>query len=114
VLLLVTMAFHAFFGVSLTTSEVLLAPRWYGLMGRDWGADAITDQQYGGAIAWGVGEFPVLVLAIAVLVAWRRDDARIASRQDRKSVRTGDADLTEYNAMLGGLADSDASPRERP
>ena len=106
------MAFHAFFGVSLTASEVLLAPRWYGLMGRDWGADAITDQQYGGSIAWGLGEFPVLVLAIGVLVAWRGADARTAKRQDREAVRTGDADLAEYNAMLGGLADSEAPPRD--
>lgn len=111
-LLFATMAFHAFFGVSLTASEVLLAPRWYGLMGRDWGADAITDQQYGGSIAWGLGEVPVLVLAIGVLVAWRGADARTAKRQDREAVRTGDADLTEYNAMLGGLAESDAPPHD--
>ncbi|WP_291380232.1 cytochrome c oxidase assembly protein [Demequina sp.] len=109
-LLFATMAFHAFFGVSLTSSEVLLAPRWFGLMGRDWGADAITDQQYGGSLAWGLGEFPVLILAIGVLVAWRRADARTAKRQDREAERTGDADLEEYNSMLGGLADSDDAP----
>ncbi|HZL80976.1 MAG TPA: hypothetical protein VFC06_03390 [Demequina sp.] len=39
-------------------------------------------------------------------------DARTAKRQDREAVRTGDADLAEYNAMLGGLADSDAPPRD--
>ncbi|MCB2412215.1 bifunctional copper resistance protein CopD/cytochrome c oxidase assembly protein [Demequina sp. TTPB684] len=110
-LLFATMAFHAFFGVALTSSEVLLAPRWYGLMGRDWGADAITDQQYGGSIAWGLGELPVLILAIGVLVAWRRADARTAKRKDREAERSGDADLGAYNAMLGGLA---ASEDERP
>jgi putative copper resistance protein D len=109
-LLFATMAFHAFFGVSLTSSEVLLAPRWFGLMGRDWGADAITDQQYGGSLAWGLGEVPVLVLAIGVLVAWRRADARTAKRQDREAERTGDADLGEYNAMLSGLSASDDTP----
>jgi putative copper resistance protein D len=110
VLLFATMAFHAFFGVALTSSEVLLAPRWYGLMGRDWGADAIQDQQFGGAFAWGLGEFPVLILAIGVLVAWRRADARTAVRLDREAVRTGDADLTAYNAMLGKLSKSDEDP----
>lgn len=107
VLLFATMAFHAFFGVALTTSQVLLAPRWYGLMGRDWGASAIADQQYGGAYAWGLGEFPVLILAIGVLVAWRSADTRIAKRLDREAVRTGDADLNAYNSMLGSLSRSD-------
>ena len=110
VLLFATMAFHAFFGVALTSSEVLLAPRWYGLMGRDWGADAIRDQQFGGAFAWGLGEFPVLILAIGVLVSWRTADARTAKRLDREAVRTGDADLTAYNSMLGRLAKSDEEP----
>lgn len=112
-LLFATMAFHAFFGVALTSSTVLLAPRWYGLMGRDWGADAITDQQYGGAIAWGLGELPVLLLAIGVLVAWRRADARTAKRQDRRSARSGEADLAHYNAMLGELAESDGTDSSR-
>ncbi|NTV40203.1 MAG: cytochrome c oxidase assembly protein, partial [Demequinaceae bacterium] len=107
VLLFATMAFHAFFGVALTSSEVLLAPRWYGLMGRDWGADAIRDQQFGGAFAWGLGEFPVLILAIGVLVSWRKADARTAKRLDREAVRTGDADLTAYNSMLDRLSRSD-------
>ncbi len=112
VLLFATMAFHAFFGVSLTSSEVLLAPRWYGLMGRDWGADAIADQQAGGAFAWGLGEFPLLILAIGVLVMWRGADARTATRLDREATRTGDADLVAYNAMLGRRAsEDDASSR---
>jgi cytochrome c oxidase assembly factor CtaG len=102
-LLFATMAFHAFFGVAITSSEVLLAPRWYGLMGRDWGPDAITDQQLGGAIAWGLGEIPVVLLAVAVLIAWRKDDARTARRKDRAAERSGDADLEAYNAMLARL-----------
>lgn len=110
VLLFATMAFHAFFGVALTSSEVLLAPRWYGLMGRDWGADAIHDQRYGGALAWGLGEFPVLILAIGVLFAWRRADAKTARRLDREAERSGDADLAAYNAMLGNLSQSDKVP----
>jgi len=110
VLLFATMAFHAFFGVALASSEVLLAPRWYGLMGRDWGADAIHDQQFGGALAWGLGEFPVLILAIGVLVSWRTADSRTAKRLDREAVRTGDADLTAYNSMLGRLSRSDEEP----
>lgn len=100
VLLFATMAFHAFFGVSLASSDVLLAPEWFGLMGRDWGPDAITDQQYGGEIAWGIGELPVLALAIGVAVAWRASDARESRRKDRQAERDDDAELKAYNAML--------------
>ena len=81
VLLFATMASHAFFGVALTMSHELLAPTWFGLMGRPWGPDAITDQQYGGQLAWGMGELPVLALAIGVIALWRQSDDRESSAQ---------------------------------
>lgn len=109
VLLFATMAFHAFFGVSLMMSTVLLAPTWFGLMGRDWGADAITDQQYGGQIAWGIGELPVLLLAIGIVTAWRRADAKETRRTDRQADRDHDAELRAYNEMLARTAEQDAS-----
>jgi len=108
VLLFATMAAHAFFGVSVTASTVLLAPTWFGLMGRDWGPDAITDQQYGGSLAWAMGELPVVVLAILVVAAWKRSDTRDAVRLDRKAERDHDADLNAYNAMLAEAAKEDA------
>ncbi|WP_084039107.1 cytochrome c oxidase assembly protein [Demequina sp. NBRC 110053] len=107
VMIFATMAFHAFFGVSLMASEVLLAPRWFGLMGRDWGPDAITDQQYGGSLAWGIGELPVVLLAIGVIIAWRRADEKEARRKDRQAERDDDAELRAYNAMLARTAQRD-------
>ncbi|WP_084077477.1 cytochrome c oxidase assembly protein [Demequina sp. NBRC 110057] len=107
VLLFATMAFHAFFGVSLLSSEVLLAPTWFGLMGRTWGPDAISDQQYGAQIAWGLGELPVLALAIGVIVAWRIADDKESRRKDRQAERDDDAELKAYNAMLAQAAEND-------
>ncbi len=104
VLLFATMAFHAFFGVALMMQTSLLAPDWFGNMGRPWGASAIEDQQTGGDIAWGIGELPTLVLAITVAVMWTRSDEREARRRDRKADRDGDAELEEYNAMLARMA----------
>ncbi|GAB4087143.1 cytochrome c oxidase assembly protein [Myceligenerans cantabricum] len=105
VLLFATMAFHAFFGVALTTGTALLVPEWFGLMGREWGPPAIEDQQRGGAVAWGVGELPTLLLAIGVAVQWSRSDAREARRSDRAAERDGDAELEAYNAMLARRAE---------
>lgn len=103
VLLFATMAFHAFFGVALVSDETLLVPRWFGLLGRPWGPSAIEDQQIGGAVAWGISELPMLALAIVLAVSWTRDDERTARRRDRAAERDGDAELTEYNAMLERL-----------
>ncbi|WP_158370755.1 cytochrome c oxidase assembly protein [Cellulosimicrobium cellulans] len=106
-LLFATMAFHAFFGVALTTGDVLLVPDWFGLLGREWGPSAIVDQQRGGGVAWGIGELPTLALAVAVAFAWARDDERTAKRRDRKVERDGDTEMDEYNAMLARLAQRD-------
>lgn len=102
-LLFATMTFHAFFGVALMSATALLVPRWFGLMGRDWGPDALHDQAIGGQLAWGIGEIPVVVLAIAVVGAWRRSDDQQSARQDRRAARDGDSDLVRYNAMLAEI-----------
>jgi putative copper resistance protein D len=104
-ILLATMAFHAFFGLALMTGTGLLLSNWYGAMG--WGTDALADQQTGGAIAWGVGELPTVVLAVVVAIMWYRSDGRESKRYDRKADRDGDAELEEYNAMLAQRANGD-------
>jgi putative copper resistance protein D len=107
-LLFTTMAFHAFFGLALVSGQTLLVPEWFGLLGRPWGPPALADQQAGGGIAWGISELPMLALAIALAVAWTRDDERTARRRDRAADRYGDTELIEYNAMLARLASGDA------
>ncbi|MBC3764200.1 cytochrome c oxidase assembly protein [Quadrisphaera oryzae] len=97
-LLLATMAFHAFFGVALTSGNELLAADWFSRLGL--GVDALADQRTGGAIAWGIGELPTLVLAIVLAVQWSRSDERETRRRDRAADRDGDAELAAYNAML--------------
>lgn len=101
--LLGTMAFHAFFGLTLMMGTSLLAADWYGAMGRTWGPSAIADQQIGGGIAWSIGEVPTLALAIAVVIMWARSDTVLARRLDRKADRDGDAERQDYNEMLAEL-----------
>ena len=104
-LLLGTMAFHAFFGLAIMTGTGLLLADWYGAMG--WGTDALVDQQLGGGIAWSIGEIPTLALAITVAVQWARSDEKESKRLDRHADRTGDAELEEYNARLAAVAERD-------
>jgi putative copper resistance protein D len=103
-LLIGTLAFHAFFGLALMDGAALLLPEWYGAMGRSWGSTPIADQHDGGAIAWGIGELPTAVLTIIVSVQWARSDQRDSKRLDRASDRSGNQDLEDYNAMLARLA----------
>ncbi len=102
-LLIGTLTFHAFFGLALMTGNGLLLADWYGAMGRTWGQNPLQDQQTGGAIAWGIGELPAAVLTLIVSIQWSRSDARDSKRLDRKSDRSGNQDLQDYNDMLARL-----------
>ena len=112
-LLLATMGFHAFFGVAIMGGTGLLAADYFGNLGRPWGPSALLDQQMGGAVAWGIGEVPTLLVAIGVAIMWSRSDARESKRTDRAADRNNDADLTAYNDMFAKLAERDARLAER-
>lgn len=106
--LILVMTFHAFFGLGVMTGTGLLVAEWYGATGRDWGpASALEDQQLGGAIAWGLGEFPTVILAAIVTLQWAKSDRREARRTDRRAERDHDAELEAYNARLRALAERD-------
>lgn len=112
-LLLATMGFHAFFGVAIMGGTGLLAADYFGNLGRTWGPSALLDQQMGGAVAWGIGEVPTLLVAIGVAIMWSRSDARESKRTDRAADRNNDADLAAYNDMFARLAERDARLAER-
>jgi cytochrome c oxidase assembly factor CtaG/putative copper export protein len=112
-LLLATMGFHAFFGVAIMGGTNLLAADYFGNLGRAWGQSALMDQQTGGAVAWGIGEVPTLLVAIGVAIMWSRSDQREIKRVDRAADRNNDADLTAYNDMFAKLAERDARLAER-
>lgn len=99
-LLIATLAFHAFFGLAIMNGQTLLLPEWFGAMGRTWGPTPLEDQQIGGAIAWGIGEIPTAILTLYVAISWSRSDQREAKRSDRASDRSGNQDLAEYNEWL--------------
>ena len=60
--------------------------------------------------AWGFPQAKIgtgltlVVVLIALLVQWSRQDERTARRDDRRADADGDADLVAYNAMLRRLA----------
>ncbi|MEO8907187.1 MAG: cytochrome c oxidase assembly protein [Microbacteriaceae bacterium] len=107
IVLLATLGFHAFFGVSLMLGKAVLAPDWWIALGQTNTAAVLADQQAGGGIAWGGSELPMTFVALALAIMWARSDERTAKRLDRKADRDGDADLVAYNARLARMRDDD-------
>lgn len=104
VVLLATLAAHAFFALALMQGVFLLAPGFYKAVAVPWVPDLLADQQLGGTIAWGVGELPTVVLMMMVVWDWYRRDTRDAVRGDRQAERDDGAELEAYNARLRAMS----------
>lgn len=98
-----TLPFHAFFGVALMMSSDVIAEPYYRSLHLPWAYNLFDDQRVGGGIAWAAGEIPLVIVLLALLVQWSRQDNRQAKRLDRNAERDHDADLESYNAMLKQL-----------
>jgi cytochrome c oxidase assembly factor CtaG len=103
-LVLAAMPFHAFFGVVVMTSKDILGKIYYQYIDVPWIGSLAHDQYVAGGIAWAAGELPLVVVVIALVTQWARQDARQAKRQDRAADRGLDDTYEQYNAMLQQLA----------
>ncbi|WP_406814770.1 cytochrome c oxidase assembly protein [Mycobacterium sp. M23085] len=105
---------HAFFGVVLMGTKKVLGADYYRSLGLSWHTDLLGDQRLGGGIAWAAGEFPLVIVMLALLIQWARSDRRTAKRLDRAADRDDDAELVAYNAMLAQLAQGQPPKRSGP
>lgn len=103
-LLFAVMPFHAFFGIATMTMNSVLGNNFYAYLSVPWLASLSDDQHLGGAIAWGSSEVPVIIVVIALVTQWARQDRRAGARRDRHSDSGYDDDLDAYNAMLRELS----------
>jgi cytochrome c oxidase assembly factor CtaG len=109
IMLMASLVIHSLFAVPMMMTEVPMVPGWYALVQPPWLTDPLQDTQIAGGIAWGFGELPTLVVAIALAVQWARADDREARRRDRRADLDGDAELRAYNDRLARL-NAGASP----
>ncbi|MHA7651518.1 cytochrome c oxidase assembly protein [Mycobacterium sp. ML4] len=104
-LLFAVMPFHAFFGVALMTMAAPVGERFYRSVSLPWLSSILDDQHLGGGIAWSLTEVPVIIVIVALVTQWARQDRKVASRSDRHADSDyADDDLEAYNAMLRELA----------
>ncbi len=109
-LLIVVMPFHAFFSIAVMDTEPAIGGEFYALLDRPWASDLLRDQYVGGSIAWGLGEVPIVMVVIVVLVQWFRSDRSQAARSDARADRDDDAELRAYNERLTALAGEQGRP----
>lgn len=107
VMLFAAMSIHAFFAISLLSTTTLIDQGYYKSLQTPWLGDLLADQHAAGAIAWGMGEIPIILALIATFIQWMRDDSREAKRIDRNEARMaamGEPDeLAQYNNYLNQL-----------
>jgi cytochrome c oxidase assembly factor CtaG len=112
ILLMASLVIHSFFAVPMMMTEVPMVPDWYAVVMPPWLTDTLQDTRNAGAIAWGFGELPTLVVAVVLGFQWARSDEREARRMDRRADLDGDAELSAYNARLARMNGADSSGNE--
>jgi cytochrome c oxidase assembly factor CtaG len=110
-LVVLTLPFHAFMGVTIMGSEDLIGGSWYpdlhhGPMGA-WLPDPHTDQQLAGGILWSTGDAVGLLFFAVLFVQWVRSSMREAEREDRR------LDLLEAREARRAREAAAAAPAER-
>ena len=104
-LVVLTLPFHAFLGVTIMGQQALVGHDWYPSLHRGpmaaWLPDPLADQHLAGGILWGSGDLVGLAFFGVLFVQWVRASAREAAREDRR------LDLLEARAATG-VAQPDA------
>ncbi|MCE9515873.1 MAG: cytochrome c oxidase assembly protein [Mycobacterium sp.] len=103
-LVFATMPFHAFFGIAMMTKTTAIGGNYYSFIAPPWLSSLTDDQHLGGAIAWGASEVPLVMVVIALVAQWARQDRRTSARSDRHADAGYDDDVDAYNNMLRELA----------
>ncbi|MCZ4521743.1 cytochrome c oxidase assembly protein [Rhodococcus ruber] len=103
-LLFAVMPFHAFFGIAVMTMDRIIGGTFYRYLDLPWVHDLAGDQRFGGGLAWASSEVPLVLVVVALVSQWARQDRRTEVREDRLADSGTDDELAAYNAMLAQLS----------
>jgi cytochrome c oxidase assembly factor CtaG len=99
-LLVMTLPFHAFLGVTIMNQDELIAGDWYTSLPLAWLPDPADDQHLAGGILWGTGDIVGVLFFLTLFAQWVRASMREAEREDRRLDR-----LERMRAGGGGAAE---------
>jgi cytochrome c oxidase assembly factor CtaG len=87
-LMVLTLPFHAFLGVTLMSQSELVGGDWYPDLaarpGLGWLPDPAADQHLAGGILWSSGDLVGLLFFLVLFAQWVRSSMREAEREDRR------------------------------
>jgi cytochrome c oxidase assembly factor CtaG len=83
-LIVLTLPFHAFLGVTIMSQESLIAGSWYRSLPMSWLPSPASDQHVAGGILWASGDVVGLVFLGVLFTQWVRSSMREAVREDRR------------------------------
>ena len=114
-LLVLTLPFHAFMGVTIMAQHRLLGGDWYpqlhhGPMGA-WLPDPHTDQHLAGGILWSAGDAIGLLFFAVLFAQWVRSSLAEGKREDR---RLDLLDAREARAVRSGATSAAQPPGAGP
>jgi putative copper resistance protein D len=87
-LVVLTLPFHAFLGVTIMSEDTLIGGSWYpdlhhGPMA-SWLPEPLADQHLAGGILWSSGDLVGLIFFAVLFTQWVRSSMREAAREDRR------------------------------
>ena len=83
-LIVLTLPFHAFLGVTIMSQDTLIGGSWYRALPMSWLPDPAADQHLAGGILWASGDVVGLVFLAVLFTQWVRSSMREAVREDRR------------------------------
>jgi cytochrome c oxidase assembly factor CtaG len=83
-LLVLTLPFHAFLGVTIMSQTALIGGSWYRALPMTWLPSPADDQHVAGGILWASGDLIGLVIFGVLFAQWARSSMREAEREDRR------------------------------
>jgi putative copper resistance protein D len=83
-LLVLTLPFHAFLGVTIMSQTTLIGGWWYRALPMSWLPSPANDQQVAGGILWASGDLVGLIFLAVLFTQWVRSSMREAEREDRR------------------------------
>lgn len=107
VLIMITLPFHAFLGVTIMGSPTLIAEDWYLAFQRAWPPSPLADQELAGGIMWATGDLTMAVIMGVFFHRWWADSRREAIREDRRLDREERLATLAAAAEIAEPADAD-------
>jgi cytochrome c oxidase assembly factor CtaG len=83
-LMVMTLPFHAFLGVTIMNQTTLLGGDWYPSLDLAWLPSPMDDQHLAGGILWGSGDLVGLAFFVVLFTQWVRSSMKEAEREDRR------------------------------